>query len=325
MTGPTLMDGAALFRWNDPRGAAPRIGDLCALGAPTDHGNVVSRGAAHGPAAIRRASLQRHALPTQGWDIGDVDRSDAPDAQPYLERIRDATRMVRTLGLVPLLLGGDHSITYAPVSALLEEQNLCLLWLDAHTDFSPWSAPDHHNHKQVLRRISTLPGIRGIVQIGYRGITLGDERSLGKGSQVLTSARVRQLSARELLAFVPSEVPCYLSIDIDVVDPSYAPGTSAPVPGGLRPDQLAAFLRLLARHRKIAGIDLTELNPVLDASDASAAVAAGLIAELVDNWDDQRMLEIAPDTGTSAGSDQPAQSRTPLPLTMPSSSADGAY
>ena len=313
MTNRTLGDGPALFRWQDPRHAAPRTGDLCALGAPTDHGNVVSRGAAHGPAAIRRASVQRAALPSEGWDIGDVDRSDSPDWQPYLHRIGDATRMVRRLGLVPLLLGGDHSVTYAPVSVILEEHDLCLIWLDAHTDFSPWSGQDHHNHKQVLRRISTLPGIRNIVQIGYRGITLGDERSLGKGSQVVTSAHVRRLSARELLAFVPSDLPCYVSIDIDVVDPACAPGTSAPVPGGLLPAQIAAFLALLARHRKIAGIDLTELNPLLDPGGGSAAVAAGLIAGLVDHWDGQRVREIVPDPGTNTRLDRAAQSGTPLP------------
>lgn len=293
MMDAELAGDATLFGWKDPRDTAARTGDLCVLGAPTDHGNVVSRGAAHGPAAIRRASARLASPRNGGWDIGDVDRSDAPDAQPYLDRIRATTRTVRTLGLVPLLLGGDHSITYAPVSALLEDQALCLIWLDAHTDFSPWTGQNHHNHKQVLRRISTLPGIRGIVQIGYRGITIGDERSLGEGSQVVTSARARRMRAHDLLAIVPDDVPCYLSIDIDVVDPAYAPGTSAPVPGGLTPDEVAAFLRLLACHREIAGIDLTEVNPVLDASGRSATVAAELIAVLVDRWAEQRALTAA--------------------------------
>jgi len=308
MMGDNTRHLTGLFRWTDPRGMAPEAGGLCVLGAPTDHGNVVLRGAAQGPAAIRHASGALDPPRNSGWDIGDIDRSDSPDPQPYMDRIGDATRLVRGLGLVPLLLGGDHSITYAPVSALSAERDLRVIWLDAHTDFSPWSEQSHHNHKQVLRRISTLPGVGGIVQIGYRGITIGDERRLGDGTRVVTSASARLMSGEDLVAIVPDDLPCYISIDIDVIDPVHAPGTSTPVPGGLSPEALAAFLRLLVRHREVVGIDLTEVNPILD-SGTTATVAAGLVAAVADHWDHQKSLLIGCAARTRIRSDEPA----PLP------------
>lgn len=288
------MDGSpgptTLFGWPGRRRTPPEPGALCALGAPTDHGNVISRGAARGPASIRRASLDLRAPGHQGLDIGDVGRSDAPDPASYIDRVGAAALRISEQGLCPLVLGGDHSITYGPVSALQRSRELCLIWFDAHTDFSPWSGEIFHNHKQVLRRIETLDGVSRVVQIGYRGITAGDERSLGPKSAVVTTARARALDEQALLALVPGELPCYISIDIDVVDPLWAPGTSAPVPDGLSPDQVKGLLQALVRNREIAGIDLVEVNPVLDPESATGAIAADLIHAMAELWSHQRAL-----------------------------------
>lgn len=277
-----------LFGWAGWRDGMLDSGVLCAVGVPTDHGNVVSRGAARGPAAIRRASLQLVAPRAEGLDIGDIDRAAVPDSEAFMERVAAVTHQISERGLCPLLLGGDHSITYAPVSALQRSRDLCLIWLDAHTDFSPWSGQKFHNHKQVLRRISTLDGVRRIVQIGYRGITAGDERSLGRRSAVVTTARARELDAEALLALVPRELPCYISIDIDVVDPLWAPGTSAPVPDGLLPHQVKHLLQTLVRNREIVGADLVEVNPALDHEAATSLLAAELLQALADEWSHQR-------------------------------------
>ncbi|TGX52431.1 arginase family protein [Sphingomonas gei] len=285
---------ASLFGWPGCQHVSPEIGALCAIGAPTDHGNVISRGASRGPAAIRRASLQLPELRLDGLDIGDVDRSDGPDPQRYLDRIAAVTQRIRERGLCPLLLGGDHSITYAPVSTLHRSRELCLIWFDAHTDFSPWSGQNFHNHKQVLRRISKLGGVSRIVQIGYRGITAGDERSLGAKSVVVTTSCARELDAQALLALVPYALPCYISIDIDVIDPLWAPGTSAPVPDGLLPDQLKGMLQTLVRHREILGVDLVEVNPVLDLEAATSRVAADLLHGIAEHWVHQRLRRSAP-------------------------------
>ena len=280
----------SLFGWPGRQQVLPGTKSLCVVGAPTDHGNVVSRGAARGPAAIRRASLEMAAPPHGGLDFGDIDHSDSPDLETFMDRVAAVTQGLSERGLCPLLLGGDHSITYAPVSVLQRSRDLCLIWFDAHTDFSPWSGRTFHNHKQVLRRIAELKGVSRIVQIGYRGITIGDERSLGANAAVVTTACARLLDEQALLALVPADLPCYVSIDIDVVDPFWAPGTSAPVPDGLLPQQVKTLLQTLVRHREIVGADLVEVNPALDLESATSRVAADLLHAIAAGWGHQRAL-----------------------------------
>lgn len=306
----------SLFGWPERRSALPEAGTWCVVGAPTDHGNVISRGAAHGPAAIRRASLNLAAPSLQGVDIGDIDRSDSPDPETFMDRLADATLGICERGLCPLILGGDHSITYAPVAMLQRSRDLCLLWFDAHTDFSPWSGQSFHNHKQVLRRISKLDGVSRIVQIGYRGITGGDERSLGAKSAVVTTARARMLDEQALLALVPRDLPCYISIDIDVVDPFSAPGTSAPVPDGLPPQQVKTMLQTLVRYREIVGADLVEVNPAFDREAATGLVAADLIHGMAEQWSHQQALREANKAGALRGSSGPGD-----PAAQPSAAA----
>ena len=280
----------ALFGWKNCLHTAAETGSLCSLGAPTDQGNGVSPGAKHGPVAIRDASLRVEVPKLAGFDIGDIDRPQSMDHNAYLDRIGTAITCIHERDMVPMLLGGDHSITFAPVSVLQGGQDICLIWLDAHTDFSPVTDPQVHNHKQVLRRISALPGVRQIIQIGYRGITVGDERSLGARSIVITSRRARLLSARDLISLIPDHLPCYISIDIDVVDPVLAPGTSAPVPGGLSLSTMTSILRTIVRSRKLIGVDIVEVNPALDEDLKTSLIAAELAREIADNWGDQRNI-----------------------------------
>ena len=297
----------SLFGWPERQLALPKAGTLCVVGAPTDHGNVISRGAAHGPAAIRRASLNLAAPPLEGGTSAtSIVGLPRPGDVHGPHRRRDSGICDR--GLCPLILGGDHSITYAPVSMLQRSRDLCLIWFDAHTDFSPWSGQTFHNHKQVLRRISKLDGVSRIVQIGYRGITGGDERSLGAKSAVVTTACARMLDEQALLALVPRDLPCYISIDIDVVDPFWAPGTSAPVPDGLLPQQVKSMLQTLVRNREIVGADLVEVNPAFDREAATSLVAADLIHGIAEHWSHQQALREANKAGAFRRSARPDDS-----------------
>lgn len=283
------MNGAiprvSLFDWPDRNRAPAEPGVLCVVGAPTDLGNPIARGAAKGPAAIRKASRLLAPPRVAGCDWGDVEG--LANLARYLERLAETTKEIRDRGLCPLFLGGDHSISYAPVSVLQAAGDLCLVWIDAHTDFSPWPGTAFHDHKQVLRRLSKLHGVRRIVQIGYRGITVGDERSLCDRAVVVTSSRARGLTEADLLALVPKELPCYVSVDIDAVDPFLAPGTGAPVPDGLHPLHLRRILRTLVRNRRLAGLDVVEVNPALDVRASTSAIAAELIREAADHWNFQ--------------------------------------
>jgi agmatinase len=273
----------ALFGWTRDRGDT-NAGRLCVLGAPHDGGNAIRRGASRGPGAIRRASLTRPPPRVAGQDLGNLGDAGTRDLAAFLSCLAGATARARAQGLCPLVIGGDHAISFAVVSTLLAAGDICVVWFDAHTDFSPWSGGAAHDPKQVLRRIAGLEGVRRVVQIGYRGITTGDERNLGDKAVVVTSAEARTLDAAALLDLVPHHLPCYLSIDIDVIDPLWAQGTAAPVPDGLPPSRVRDMLCEIVRHRRVIGVDLVEVNPALDPDGETSAVAAGLLHAIADDW-----------------------------------------
>lgn len=278
------MDGAArqtLFGW--PLAAvgaeAARYG---VIGAPSDHGNGVSRGAAQAPAAIRHAAGRLPPPRHRGIDLGDLTGCQAQDHGTVLASLSAQIELMSRCGLRPLTIGGDHSLTYAPVSVLQRHGGLGVVWFDAHTDFSPWAAGQGHSHKQVLRRIEALPGVARVLQIGYRGLTVGDERYLGPTSTVITTAQARTLDATALLRLMPPELPWYLSIDIDALDPFHAPGTSAPVPDGLEPAWLLRVVEAMVVHRNVVGADIVEVNPRRDVNGMTSAIAAALLHTIAD-------------------------------------------
>lgn len=275
---------ASLFYWPSQQDGASAPARLCVVGAPTDQGNAISKGTSLGAEAIRYASLNLAPPQVSGFDWGDVEKEDGIDLAAFLNRLAETAASIFDRNLRPLILGGDHSITFAPVSKLQQSRAICVIWFDAHTDFSPWSGRGGHNHKQVMRRISEMDGVRRIIQIGYRGITTGDERRLGPKIFVITSEHARVLDAQALLTLVPNDMPCYISIDIDVIDPQWAPGTSALVPDGLSPKEVCKLLRAVVQNRLVAGVDLVEVNPNLDMQSATSHLAARLLHELADSW-----------------------------------------
>lgn len=153
-----------------------------------------------------------------------------------------------------------------------------------------------------------MDGVSRIVQIGYRGITGEDERKLGAKSAVVTTACARGLDSEALLALVPADLPCYISIDIDVVDPFRAPGTSAPVPDGLMPQEVKTMVQTLVRHREILGADLVEVNPALDRDSATSLVAADILHAMAEHWSHQLALRQSHKAGEVRRSARPAGS-----------------
>ena len=270
-----------LFGWPSVKTAADAA-QYGVIGAPSDHGNGISRGAARAPATVRRAARRLTPPHRHGIDLGDLAGCDMQDHDTVLSNLAMQVEQAIEKGLRPLLIGGDHSLTYASVSVLQRCGDIGIVWFAAHTDFSPWSAGQGHSHKQVLRRIEALPGVARVLQIGYRGFSIGDERHLGETSTVVTTAQARALDEAALLDLMPPELPWYLSIDIDAVDPFHAPGTSAPVPDGLEPQWLCRAVKAMARHRTIAGADVVEVNPRLDVGDITSALAAELLRTIVD-------------------------------------------
>jgi agmatinase len=280
-----MMDGGThptLFGWPSSAPQGARDEGFRVIGVSADHGNGVSRGAARGPASVRRAACLLPAPRGRGVDGGDLPACHAADLETVLTALAAATRAALDDGLRPLIIGGDHSITAAPVSVLQQQRDIGVVWFDAHTDFSPWSEGHVHSHKQVLRRVEAFPGVKRLVQIGYRGLTAGDERQLGEKATVVTSEAARGLTSQALLDLMPAGLDWYVSIDIDVIDPFHAPGTSAPVPDGMAPSTVCDFLEAIVGARNVAGADVVEVNPRLDVHDITSAIAARFLWTIAD-------------------------------------------
>ncbi|MEA3053930.1 MAG: agmatinase [Sphingomonadales bacterium] len=273
------MNVATLFGWPGLNGQ-PRGNEIEVVGVPSDSGNSIASGARLGPAAIRRASLALRP-DAIGIDHGDIGHVHGCDWEDVLEQVEASVEAIIRRKSRPVILGGDHAISYAAVAALRDCRPLNIVWFDAHTDFCAWPNESWHNHKQVLRRIAGLDHVGRILQIGHRGITYFDEASRFERLKVVTAGEAQTSGAEAVLEHLPSDEPVYMSIDIDAVDPRWAPGTGHPVPGGLSVARLIELARLIASDRDIVGLDLMEVNPLLDHRDMTGAAAAAILAALV--------------------------------------------
>lgn len=240
------------------------------LGVPWDLGNVVARGSCEGPSHIRV-----HLPPTMFADIGDVDRIHGENAQSFFARVSAVLPDGPTF-----VIGGDHSISFTAVERAQRSAPLSVIWIDAHTDFSNFDGHSWHDHKQVLRRIAGLPNVDRIILYGHRGMTPGDERRTDPKLTVMSAAG----PVPDFVRLLDPGSRCYLSIDIDAIDPRYAPGTATPVPGGLSVDGLVDALRPMLQHCITVGIDLVEFSPSHDFRGVTAKLAAALVERLAVIW-----------------------------------------
>lgn len=276
------------------------VADVSVLGVPYDFGNRVAPGARKGPTELRMRSLDydyRVDLLTGkpwGWfDVEDEERildgvtisdwgdvwfryGESPDQ--IFHRVGDIIADINAAGSFPMVIGGDHSISYPVVEQLQRQQPLTVVWFDAHTDFSDLAPGVCNNHANVVRRILGLPNVARVVEVGHRGFTLNNKlQTKNEKLTILTGARIRERGMDYLLDSIPSSQPCYVSVDIDVLDPIYAPATSTPVPGGLSPQELKQMLRVLGQNRDVVGFDLVEINPERDIGWSTTIVGCHLI------------------------------------------------
>lgn len=243
-------------------------GDMAILGVPYDGGVSNRPGARGGPMAIRRASLMFDADRDPVWPRGTyVHGVDAGDVE--FSRLEERASEIIEAGGHLITLGGDHSITLPLLRAHAKKYGqLALIHFDAHPDLWPVKngVPDHGSFlTQALDEGLVDPF--GILQIGIRTIT-----PYQPGFSPATS----------LDAFCPSK-KCYLTFDIDVLDPAFAPGTGTPVPGGLSTKKA---LKLISKifdwaGLEVVGMDLVEVSPVYDVSETTSLAAASVILRYI--------------------------------------------
>jgi agmatinase len=283
-------------------------GDVAIVGAPFDWGTTHRPGARFGPKAIREGDYLEpdgerphltagieplRALPVV--DVGDIDLVPGY-SELSLERIADHIRAIAERRAVPVLLGGDHTVTYAGARAVAETVgagDVALIHFDAHADTGDTHYGELYGHGTPMRRLvesGAVPGHR-FVQIGLRGYWPPPETVEWMRTQGMRSYFMADITRRGLDAVVDDAVDAalgggargvYVSVDIDVVDPGMAPGTGTPEPGGITGRELLDTVQRLGRELDVVGADLVEVSPHYDQpADITARLANRVVLELL--------------------------------------------
>jgi agmatinase len=285
-----------------------RAGMVAIVGAPFDWGTTGRPGARFGPEAIRtgdyldrdgsRPHLTAEVDPLRALDVVDVgDVAVVPGyTELSLQRIGQVVAAIRHAGAVPLLLGGDHTVTFPSAKAVAEEigaGDVALVHFDAHADTGETHYGQLHGHGTPMRRLiesGAVPGHR-FVQIGLRGYWPPPEVVAWMRTQGMRSWFMDDITRRGLDVVVDEAVAAaigdgargvYVSVDIDVVDPGMAPGTGTPEPGGLTARQLLDTVQRIGREAEVVAADLVEVAPHYDQpADITARLANRVVLELL--------------------------------------------
>jgi agmatinase len=264
-------------------GSGPRDGARWAIfGAPLDATVSFRPGSRFGPAAIRAASpVLEEWSPARGepladhpfCDVGDLEFTPG-DVDGALDAIAET---VRSLGPArPLMLGGEHLVSWPAVRAVAERHpDLCVLQFDAHADLRTHYMGRSASHATVMRRIAEVVGPERCYQVGIRSGT-AEEWAFGRSTRFAPHVAAFPEAWRGELA----GRPLYVTVDIDFVDPAFAPGTGTPEPGGPTSSELLAAIDRLA-GLQIVGADVVEVAPAYDPGGITAVLAAKVVRQLL--------------------------------------------
>ena len=278
--------------------------DVIIVGAPIDSGTSHRSGAKMGPQAIRmgdylphdasRPHLAMRIDPLQKLKIFDAGDLLMPggDLKKSLEVLAVATEKISRAGIIPVILGGDHSIASADVAGIAAHRGLgkiSMIHFDAHADTGDSQFGALEGHGTPMRRLIESGAVRGdrFLQLGLRGYWPGDEtlewmRDQGMRSYEMTEIHHRGLNTVLDESFATLTDQCdgvFLSVDIDVVDPGMAPGTGTPEPGGMTSRELLEAVRRICLELPVVGIDVVEVAPPFDSADITAILANRVVLE----------------------------------------------
>ena len=249
--------------------------------APLDQTTSYLPGTRFGPRAILEASRQvelyDEELDAEPFRIGVATlpeiEVDPADLAASLRRLEGVVGKVAESGMVPFTLGGEHSLTLAPVRALRARYpDLSVLQLDAHLDLRQQYQGTELSHASVMRRIRDL-GVP-VVPVGIRSVSREEADYVHAGRVPVFLAREIRTGGLPVDAIVSKlGNPVYVTVDLDAFDPAYVPGVGTPEPGGLTWDEGTRLLRAVFERRQVVGCDLVELCPIpgMPASDFFAA------------------------------------------------------
>jgi arginase len=283
------------------------------IGVPIDLGSG-RRGVDMGPSAIRYTHLH-HMLEELGYTVHDEGNINVPIAEmcsisdpklkyidcilPMSRRISGAVSTSLQGGRFPLVLGGDHSLSIGSVRGAARQKKIGILWVDAHADFNTHlTTPSGNIHGMPLAALcgmgdprlvqlwdETTPVVdpRRVAVIGARDLDPGEKANLREAGVMLQS--MEQIDRHGLVSVMEKSLDritrevdgIYLSFDMDSLDPRHAPGVGTPVHAGLTQREAHLICEMVAETGKLIGMDMVEVNPILDVQNQTALLAMDLI------------------------------------------------
>jgi agmatinase len=253
--------------------------DFAVLGVPFDEGTWGWPGERYGPRGMRISSLEydhdltegfyyidgdRTVLKGKHWvDVGDVPIMPTVPAQTD-DKITEMVRKIRSGGALPIVLGGDHGITFPILRAF--DIPVTVMHFDAHLD--TWNgAPGNLDHASWVNRAVTLPNVKKIIQIGPRGLA-NDEESMGNARKdhttIITCEEIHRRGIQWALSQIPASGNIYITFDVDSMDPTLAPGTGTLEPDGFSFAEIDGLLQGVTSKGHLVGMHIVEVNPMRD-------------------------------------------------------------
>ena len=280
--------------------------DVVIIGAPYDTGASYRGGARFGPQAIRTADYLPHdssrphltlrvdpLRDLRVVDAGDVEMPGVEGRQA-LDRLEAAVQAAAGAGAVPVVLGGDHTITWPDVTGVARAVGwgrVSVIHFDAHADTGELQFGSLIGHGLPMRRLIESGACRGdrFLQLGLRGYWPEPDVLDWMAEQRMRSYEMHEIVQRGLTecldeAFAIATDDCdgvFVSVDIDVTDPGSAPGTGTPEPGGFTPRQLLDTVRRIAVELPVVGVDVVEVSPPYDSADVTAFLANRVVLEML--------------------------------------------
>ena len=278
--------------------------DIAFIGVPFDQGTLGRPGARFGPDALRDAPRAysysdpygRQSAAEGFFDIDTeqellrgitmADCGNVPivpsEITANFDRITRAVQQAAQQGALPAIIGGDHAITFPAVRGLSQFAPLNLVHFDAHLDYTHDIQDALYTHASPIRRCRELPYVSHITSIGIRSARrIPYQEAIRDGSLIISQRRFRELGPQAVADLIPPAENLYITFDVDVLDPSQAPGTGTPETGGLFYEETRQCLTALLSKSNLVAFDLVEVAPPYDNSQLTVQIAARLIQDIL--------------------------------------------
>jgi agmatinase len=275
--------------------------DVAFLGIPFDQATGFRPGTRFGPHAIRDISVRLSSLSAENrpgyYDLRSritratcsfVDCGDV-DILPLLwernfDLITQSVARILSKRAVPLIVGGDHSVSFPIIRAYSGHAPITVVQFDAHLDYRDDAAGVRYGHGNVLRRVRELPFVEQVVALGIRSLRTRREdleAHAQHGNVLVPAWDIHAKGPDGIADLLPRDRNVYVTFDIDALDPGIAPGTGTPEVGGLTYEQARRLLELVVTRNRLVGFDTVEVNPSLDVSQITALLALQIMVEAV--------------------------------------------